>query len=154
MNVRRIVSGGQTGVDRAALDVARELGLEHGGHCPRGRRAEDGRIPSRYELQETASAGYAERTGRNVEAADATLVLHRGPLLGGTALTVRRARGAGRPVRTVDLGSLAGEPGETRLWLERESVRTLNVAGPRASQAPGLADEARAFLRGLLASQA
>lgn len=74
----RVISGGQTGVDRAALDVALELGLPCGGWCPAGRRAEDGPIPARYPLTETAGADYVERTRRNVVEADATLVLCHG----------------------------------------------------------------------------
>jgi Circularly permutated YpsA SLOG family len=101
--VRRIVSGGQTGVDRAALDVALELGLECGGWCPRGRRAEDGEIPARYPLRETRSAGYPVRTERNVRDSDATLVLHEGRLGRGTALTAGCARRLGRPLLEVDL---------------------------------------------------
>ena len=80
----RIVSGGQTGVDRAALDAALELGIAHGGWCPRGRLAEDGPIADRYGLRETASSDYAVRTEQNVVDSDATLILHRGPLTGGT----------------------------------------------------------------------
>lgn len=85
--VRRIVSGGQTGVDRAALDVAMQLSIEHGGWCPRGRLAEDGTIPSRYDLRETRSAKYHVRTERNVVDSDATLILYRKSLTGGTLLT-------------------------------------------------------------------
>jgi hypothetical protein len=77
----KIISGGQTGVDRAALDAAIELGIPHGGHCPRGRRAEDGRIPDRYQLTETDSAQYRVRTERNVLDADATLILCRGRMI-------------------------------------------------------------------------
>jgi len=87
-----IISGGQTGVDRGALDAAARLGIAHGGWCPRGRRAEDGEIPERYRLRETPSRRYAQRTAWNVRDSDATLVLIEGDLAGGTALTVRLAR--------------------------------------------------------------
>ena len=83
----KIISGGQTGVDRAALDVALALGLAVGGGCPKGRRAEDGIIPDRYPLTETPEPNYEARTRRNVEDADGTLILNRGKLDGGTALT-------------------------------------------------------------------
>src|SRR5947209_11260398 len=86
--IAKIVSGGQTGVDRAALDVALELGLPCGGWCPKGRRSEGGRIPERYPLRETTSAAYPARTRRNVLYSDGTLVLTNGPPTGGTALTI------------------------------------------------------------------
>lgn len=108
--VRRVISGGQTGVDRAALDVARERGLALGGWCPRGRRAEDGRIPDTYPLTETRTADYRERTRRNVLAADATLVLTRGAPSGGTAYTLAVARRAGKPALVADLDAPPRSP--------------------------------------------
>ena len=150
---RRLVSGGQTGVDRAALDAALEAGLEAGGWCPRGRRAEDGAVPARHPLREAPSPVYAVRTRLNVRDSDATLVLAWGPLRGGTALTLRWCRRLGRPCRLVDL-SRAVAPGELRAlrrWLRRHRVRTLNVAGPREGERPGIQARALAFLRRLLA---
>src|SRR5688572_12994856 len=90
-SVQRIVSGGQTGVDRGALDAAIALGIEHGGWCPRGRLAEDGQIPRRYQLTETKTSKYRERTERNVLDSDGTLILFRALLSGGTELTRRLA---------------------------------------------------------------
>jgi hypothetical protein len=101
--VRRIVSGGQTGVDRAALDVALALGYPCGGWCPRGRRAEDGPIDDRYPLTETKTDRYQERTRLNVRDADATLIVTRGYPVGGTRLTVDTAVRAGRPCLVIDL---------------------------------------------------
>jgi len=147
----RVVSGGQTGVDRAALEVALELGLACGGWCPRGRRAEDGRIPTRYPLRETPRMAYAERTEWNVRDADATLVLSFGTPDGGTALTLRLARRLGRPWCHVDLAATP-DPAELRRWLRERRVRTLNVAGPRESRARGIGRAARAYLRRALAS--
>jgi hypothetical protein len=149
MIVRRVVSGGQTGVDRAALDAAAELGVESGGWCPRGRRAEDGAIPAAYPLEETPSAAYPERTSWNVRDSDATLILTRGRPRGGTALTVSLARRAGKPVLVVDLGR-SPDAEEVRAWLRGNRVGVLNVAGPRESEAPGIHDEAAALLRGVL----
>lgn len=140
-----IVSGGQTGVDRAALDAAIALGIALGGWCPRGRLAEDGTIPARYALRETGSPHYAVRTERNVAESDATLILHQGTLRGGTALTRRLAEQHAKPCLVVDL---TREDGVTiaRAWLEETRPSALNVAGPRESQRPGIAALARAFL--------
>jgi hypothetical protein len=148
--VQKVVSGGQTGVDRAALDVALELGLPCGGWCPHGRRAEDGAIPDAYPLRETPSPSYPERTAWNVRDSDATLVITRGEPRGGTALTVSLARRAGRPVLVIDL-ELNADHAPVRTFLADNAVRTLNVAGPRESEAPGIHDEAAALLRALLA---
>ena len=148
----KIVSGGQTGVDRAALDVALDLGMACGGWCPRGRAAEDGVLAASYPLRETVTADYAERTRLNVRDADATLVLTRGRPSGGTALTLDFARMLGRPSLVVDLGAPdSGAPARAGAWIEAEGVATLNVAGPRESTAPGIHQEASAFLRELLA---
>lgn len=144
-----IVSGGQTGVDRAALDLALALGLPCGGWCPRGRRAEDGPLLARYPLRETPTASYPERTEWNVRDSDGTLVLHRGRLRGGSALTVRLARRHGRPAMTVDL-AVAPSVQAVRDWISRERIRKLNVAGPRESEHPGIHAEATQFLRGVL----
>lgn len=149
----RIVSGGQTGVDRAALDAALVLGLPCGGWCPRGRRAEDGTIPPRYPMRETPSFEFAERTEWNVRDAEATLVLTRGRPTGGTALTVALARRLGRPLLVLDLGRHP-DPAEVQRWLARHRVGTLNVAGPRESQQPGVHEEALRFLQAALAGAA
>src|SRR3954470_8255926 len=105
--ISRIISGGQTGVDRAALDVALELGLPCGGKCPCGRRAEDGPIAPRYPLEETASAEYPVRTALNVRESDGTLILLAGRPDRGTELTQRIARRRQRPCLCVDLGDNA-----------------------------------------------
>jgi hypothetical protein len=145
----RIISGGQTGVDRAALDVAMSLDIPHGGWCPRGRLAEDGCIPDRYQLRETQSADYAARTERNVLEADATLILCRGRPGGGTELTLRLSNLHGRPCLVVDLDA-APLPAGAADWLRAHEVRVLNVAGPRESQSPGIAAQAAEYLRQLL----
>ena len=143
--LERVVSGGQTGVDRAALDVARERGLPCGGWCPRGRRAEDGVIPERYPLKETPSSDYSERTEWNVRDSDATLVLTWGPPTGGTAYTIERVIFWGRSLLLVDLSGAPG-PSLVRDWLRSEGVRVLNVAGPRESGRPGVYAKARRLL--------
>lgn len=153
-SVRQIVSGGQTGVDRAALDVALELGISCGGWCPKGRLAEDGPIPGRYPLRETRTARYARRTLWNVRDSDATLILAREPLVGGTAYTERCSRELERPCLVV--APDAADPAtlmRVRAWLAANDVEILNVAGPRESGAPGIHALAAAFLRALLGSQ-
>lgn len=147
--LRTIVSGGQTGVDRAALDVAIARGFAHGGWCPAGRLAEDGPIATRYTLRETTSPAYDVRTERNVLDSDGTLVLASGEPRGGSALTCRLARGHGKPLLVVDLA--APLPAATvRAWLDRHAIATLNVAGPRASSGAGVYERASAYLRRVL----
>ena len=145
MSVNKIISGGQTGVDRGALDAAIALGISHGGWCPLGRLAEDGRIPNRYQLQETDSPDYPVRTERNVLDSDATLILYRGQLSGGTLLTHRFADEHQRPCLAVDLDAPLS-PAEVRQWLQAHRVEVLNVAGPRESQSPGIEIMARDFI--------
>lgn len=146
----KIISGGQTGVDRAALDVALELGLERGGWCPKGRRAEDGRIPDQYPLKETPSANYARRTGWNIRDSDATLILNEGALEGGTRLTGLEAKRQGRRCKVVDLEDEQALE-LAALWLAEKPVTVLNVAGPRESGRPGIHDRAAHLLRRLFA---
>ncbi|HEX2796260.1 MAG TPA: putative molybdenum carrier protein, partial [Immundisolibacter sp.] len=122
----RVISGGQTGVDRAALDVALELGLPCGGWCPAGRRAEDGPIPARYPLTEMAGADYAERTRRNVAEADATLVLCHGGLNGGSLLTVEVALALDKPCLVIDLRR-PWQPSHVQSWLHACAVTTVNL---------------------------
>jgi hypothetical protein len=143
--VLRVVSGGQTGVDRAALDAARAAGLGVGGWCPRGRRAEDGPIDPSYPLEETPGEDYAERTLWNVRDSDGTLVLTRGRPSGGTAFTIAAARRTRRPLLVLDLAD-GPDPREVARWLGAAGVGVVNVAGPRESQRPGIGEEARAFL--------
>jgi putative molybdenum carrier protein len=141
----KIVSGGQTGVDRAALDAALALGLPCGGWCPRGRRAEDGRVPARYPLVETPTARYPQRTEWNVRDSDGTLVLHAGRPRGGTALTLRLLGRQRKPVLRVDLDQ-DPDPRALTDWVVSEGIRILNVAGPRESECPGVGRRAKQFL--------
>jgi len=143
--IRKIVSGGQTGVDRAGLDVALYLQIEQGGWCPRGRLAEDGRIPDKYELAETDSSEYRFRTEQNVIDSGGTLILYSESMSGGTLLTRRVAKKHDRPCLAVDL-SVNPDAAEVRNWIRKEKIETLNVAGPRESSCPGVSDAAREFL--------
>ncbi|MEM7782948.1 MAG: putative molybdenum carrier protein [Planctomycetota bacterium] len=147
--IRKIVSGGQTGVDRAALDAAIFLDLEHGGWCPAGRRAEDGRIPARYLLIETSERDYSVRTEKNVVESDATLILFCNQLTGGTLLTLRLAQKHFRPYLCIDLEEFnqsSVKPRSIVHWIVDQNVSVLNVAGPRESSWPGIGKKASAFL--------
>jgi hypothetical protein len=141
--IERIVSGGQTGVDRAALDFAMAQGIPHGGFCPRGRRSESGPIPARYRLVETATAVYAERTLLNLQHSDGTLVITRGAATGGTKRTIEGCRDAGKPCLVVDLEEEL-QPAAFAAWVHANGIRTLNVAGPRESTRPGIGRAAAA----------
>ncbi|MFK7767998.1 MAG: putative molybdenum carrier protein [Mariniblastus sp.] len=167
----KIVSGAQTGVDRAALDVAIFLDIAHGGWCPLGRRAEDGSIPAIYQLQETPQRNYAIRTEKNVVQSDGTLILFRDQISGGTELTIKFAKKHKRPFFCVDLScsdsnldsDLISDPGlgqkpdadpvpepanDVALldWIVQNNIGVMNVAGPRESSSPGIAKLAEAFL--------
>ena len=147
--IEKIISGGQTGVDRAALDSAIALGIPHGGWCPAGRKAEDGRLDDRYHLVELVSARYDDRTRKNVEDSDGTLILNREALEGGTELTLACARNCGKPVMTVDLDNPPQQQ-EIRNWFSANKVKRCNVAGPRESKRPGIYQQACRFLHSLL----
>ncbi|MDD5556127.1 MAG: putative molybdenum carrier protein [bacterium] len=137
----RIISGGQTGADRAALDAAVFLGLDHGGAVPRGRLAEDGPIDPSYDrLIELESADYSVRTEKNVRDADATLLFTMGRMGPGTAFTLHLARRDGKPHLHVDLDGTCPEDAALRVarWLREVRPGVLNVAGSRESQAPGI----------------
>jgi hypothetical protein len=136
----KIVSGGQTGADRAALDWAIRRGLPHGGWCPKGRKAEDGIIDHRYNLVETASEDYSQRTEWNVRDSDGTAVFSiRRELRGGSLLTVGLAARYNKPVihlRQED--ERTNHARELRSFIEEFGISVLNVAGPRASEEPGV----------------
>ena len=134
----KIVSGGQTGVDRAALDVALSLGLDCGGWCPAGRLDELGRIRERYPVQELADGGAAARTERNVQDSDGTLIIHGGALAGGTAETARVCAEHAKPCELIDRNKVAADEAAARAlaFVRERNIQVLNIAGPRASEWP------------------
>lgn len=132
--IERIVCGGQTGADRAALDWAISHGVPHGGWCPAGRMAEDGVIPARYQLTELPGGGYRQRTEANVRDSDATLIVSIAPkLTGGSHETMLFARRLAKPWLHVHPGM--DWLSALRAWIDANAMSTLNVAGPRASEA-------------------
>ena len=144
----KIISGGQTGADRAALDAAMELGIPHGGWLPRGRKAEDGPVPERYHLQELGSPKYRDRTRKNILDSDGTLIISFGPLTGGSALTEALAIRYDRPCLHLNMEHITPTQARTAIeqWLQKFAITTLNVAGPRASGEPRIYDTVKKLL--------
>lgn len=148
MNALKIISGGQTGVDRAALDVALTHGIDCGGWCPAGRLDEFGKIPHRYPIQELKNAGFAERTLQNVKHSDGTLVIYSGELRGGTEQTVRFCVELDRPHQLIDASKVAAQDAAKLIadFVQKNTINILNVAGPRQSEWPkGYAYTSRAL---------
>ncbi len=141
----KIISGGQTGVDRAALDVALKLGIECGGWCPQGRLAEDGLIDEKYPLQETPSTEYIQRTEWNVRDCDGVLILIWGDPVGGTKKAIEFTSVYKKPMLHIDLqkSERIQTVGD---WIKAHQITTINIVGPRASEAPDSYEKARAFL--------
>ena len=144
-----VISGGQTGVDRAALDAALDAGFKVGGWCPAGRRAEDGPIPDRYPLTETKSKQYRVRTRLNVRDGEATLIICEGEPTGGTALTVKFCQKLNKPFLVV---SPSDSVDTTITWIKENDVKVLNVAGPRERDNVPVYKDAKAWLAGLFRS--
>ncbi len=154
-SLAKIVSGGQAGVDRGALDGALAAGFPAGGWCPEGREAEDGPIPSHYPLIELPNAGYRERTRKNVVDSDGTLVIYFGELSGGTAATVKHCEQLQKPVVVVNGDTLnaADAAGQAAAFIAAHSIAVLNVAGPRESKHAGARDFSRSVVSILIASR-
>lgn len=151
-----LVSGGQTGADRAALDFAIRHDIPHGGWCPLGRLAEDGPLASIYQLEETTSRRYPQRTKHNVRDSDGTLILTiTANPSGGTALTMQAAKRLGKPALHLSCSESTSvdDDGKRLLaFIEQHRVRRLNVAGPRASQVPEIVEYVDAILTAAFAS--
>lgn len=135
---KKIISGGQTGVDRAGLDAALACGIAIGGYMPKGAKAEDGRVPSLYKLSEADTRSYSTRTELNVLESDATLILCNKKPAGGTLLTQKLCRIHMKPVLVLDVTAAANLFPVIRGFLNSARPRVLNIAGPRESKAPGI----------------
>lgn len=147
----KIISGGQTGVDRAALDFALNNEIVCGGWCPKGRIAEDGQIHEKYPLQEASAESYSWRTELNVRDSDATLVLSSGKIGNGTELTIKMAQKMRKPIFIIDLDNNNEKlEEEFNDWLAENYVEALNIAGPRESNTPGIYNKAYHMLEYLL----
>ena len=148
----KIISGGQTGADQAALDVAIKHGIPHGGWIPKGRKTEDGILPEKYHLQEMPTASYPKRTEKNILDSDGTLIFSRGKLTGGSALTRKLAKQHGRPWLHIDLEKVEETEAVQIIagWIDKNGIQVLNVAGPRASKDPGIHDIVMQILENVL----
>ena len=138
MKPPKIISGGQTGVDRAALDVALRHGIECGGWCPAGRLDESGKIPNQYPVQELPTGDFTERTWRNVKDSDGTLVIYSGQLRGGTEQTVRFCIELQRPHQLIEASKVSAQNAGDVVagFVQNNDITVLNVAGPRQSEWP------------------
>ena len=149
--IEKIISGGQTGVDRASLDAALEAGIEIGGWCPAGRDAEDGPIAEKYPLQTTDHLDHTVRTENNVRDSDGTLAIYRQHLQGGTAYAVEMARHLGRPVLAIDIDS--PPPISTVVdWVNEHQLRVIHIGGERESTSPGIYTQAKSFVADFLSA--
>ncbi|MBW1940519.1 MAG: putative molybdenum carrier protein [Deltaproteobacteria bacterium] len=134
--IKKIISGGQTGADQAALDVAIMLDIPHGGWIPKGRKTEKGRLPDKYKLKEMPTSSYPKRTERNILDSDGTLIISRGKLTGGSALTQNLSNKHNRPCIHIDLNQTIEFEAvvEINAWVMENNIEVLNVAGPRESE--------------------
>ena len=136
--IKRIISGGQTGADRAALDFAIKMDLLHGGWVPKGRLTEDGPLPEKYQLQEMPTTSYPKRTEKNVIDSDGTLIIAHGKLTGGSRLTKEFAENQKKPCLHIDLNREVEYEAAVHIddWAQEHGIEVLNVAGPQASKDP------------------
>ena len=150
--IEKIISGGQTGADQAALDVAIRYGIPHGGWIPKGRKTERGRLPDKYNLKELSSINYPKRTELNVIDSEGTLILSHGKLTGESALTAKLAGKHNRPCLHIDLDEITEYRAVEiiKLWIEARGISILNVDGPRASKDPQIYDATERVLKSVL----
>jgi hypothetical protein len=141
--IEKIISGGQTGADRAALDFARKYYIPHGGWIPKGRVAEDGPLPDKYQLKEMPTSSYPKRTEQNVIDSDGTLIFSRGKPTGGTDYTREMVLKHKRQLLGIDLNQITSYDAADLLisWIGMRHIKTLNVAGPRSSKDSAIYDD-------------
>lgn len=154
MTLYRIISGGQTGADRAALDAALERGFPCGGWCPPGRQADDGPLPSVYPLQELSHGGYRQRTIKNIDDSDGTVIFYFKRPVGGTELTLFQCIKRHKPYQLIDANEIQPlRSGEIiRAFVQREGIGILNIAGPSEKRSPGIYAYALRAMQSLLTS--
>jgi hypothetical protein len=150
--ITKIISGGQTGADRAALDVAIELGIPHGGWVPKGRKTEAGSLPAKFQVKETPTEDCSSRTEKNVLDSDGTLIISHGELTGGSDYTRQMAQKHEKPWIHVDASRVSVDAAAEliRAWISGSQIRILNVAGPRASEVPLIYSTTKKILKNLL----
>jgi len=146
--IKKIISGGQTGVDQAALTISMKLNIPHGGWCPKGRLSESGTIPMQYKLTETLSSDYSVRTKLNIQDSDGTLILLQSnieKIFDGTILTAQYAQETKKQYLLINLAETL-EITEFTQWVIENKIKILNIAGPRESQSPGISELSMVFL--------
>jgi hypothetical protein len=157
MKICCLISGGQTGADRGGLDAAIEAGIPHSGWCPKDRRSEDGVIPDKYILKETASSGYVKRTELNILTSDCTVVFTMGKVGPGSGKTLSFAKSVGKPALLVDISHLGVDESANAVvgWLQGlgKDALTVNVAGNRESHAQGIQGNVARIMSTVIARQ-
>ena len=138
--LKKIISGGQTGADRAGLDTAIAKGIPHGGWIPKGRKTEDGVLPDKYNLSEMTTKSYPKRTEKNILDSDGTLIISHGKITGGSSLTRKLAKQHEKPWIHLNMNDLSIKEAATQLtrWIKGHQIQILNVAGPRATKDPAI----------------
>lgn len=153
--IAKIISGCQSGADRAGADIAIEFGIPYSGYVPKGRRAEDGPIPDKYQVIELDTFDYPTRTKRNIAESDCTLLFTTLGLTGGSLLTHKLASELGKPILRIDLDKMGDYVAAVRIveWLKEQKVAVVNIAGSRESKKPGVALRVASILRKVLADK-
>lgn len=150
--IQKIISGGQTGADQAALDAAIELRIPHGGWVPKGRKTENGILPEKYQLKEMPTERYRERTEQNIIDSHGTIIFSHGDLTGGSKYTKEMAKNHNRPYLHIDLDKTAGFHAAIKInrWIYGYLIEILNVAGPRSSKDPNIYKDVRSIMEAVI----